>query len=98
MKQNVTDMKIAVLVKVVLTVTKDLFVRLTEVFFSYLLLLVKKRMMPPETKPESYAPDVVKGKAILFTFLASFFAVFKGQRKCFLVFVCCFYFIGYSSE
>ena len=40
MKQNVTDMKIADLVKVVLT--KDLFVRLTEVFL-YLLLLAGEK-------------------------------------------------------
>ena len=83
MKQNVTDMKITDLVQSWLKVflIKDLFLRLTEVFFLYLLLLVKK--MPPESRLQSYAPDVVKGKAILFTFLASFLAAYKGQRKLF---------------
>lgn len=57
--------------------------------FLSLLLLVEK--MPPGSRLQSYAPDVVKGKAILFTFLASFLAVYKGQRKFFLLFVFFFF-------
>jgi len=53
--------------------------------FLSLLLLVEK--MPPGSRLQSYAPDVVNGKAIFFTILASFLAVNKGQGKLVLLFV-----------
>lgn len=43
--------------------------------------------MPPRSRLQSYAPRVVKEKVIQFTFLASFLAVYKGQRKFSLFFV-----------
>ena len=64
--------------------------------FLSLLLLVEN--MPPGSRLQSYAPDVVNGKAIFFTFFTSFLAVYKGQSKLAL-FLCVFLFYSgrYSS-
>ena len=86
-KENVTNVKIAVLVQLRL---KMFSTNLTEMF--YLLLLVEK--MPPGSRLQSYAPHAVKGKVVFFIFLASFLAVYKGQRKFFL---CVFCSVRYSS-
>ena len=65
----------------------------------FLSLLLSVEKMPPGSRLQRYAPRVGKGKLVLFIFLATFFAVYKGQRKfcLFLSFVFSFCSVRYSS-